>query len=56
VTFEEFRYFKHAKSCTLWLHPKQDTQVKQLQSLLEKAFPFCDDLSSRGEVRKNKQT
>ena len=49
ITFSEFRFFKHNKSCTLWLNPVPENPVKQLQQLLEQTFPICNDLSQRSE-------
>jgi len=49
IRFETFKYFKHSKSCTLWLHPEPSEKVLQLQSNLELLFPYCDDLSTKSD-------
>jgi len=49
VIFDSFQYFQHAKSCTLYLQPTSKDQIKHLQSLLEKTFPLCNDLSNKSD-------
>ena len=58
VRLDDFRHFKHRKSCTVWLHPSDPrvedawerepgacAGVMAAQAALEAAFPFADNLS-----------
>ena len=58
VRLDDFRHFKHRKSCTVWLHPSdprvEDAREREpgacagvmaAQAALEAAFPFADNLS-----------
>lgn len=46
LTLTEFRFIRHRTGrCTLWLAPEPVEPLRHLQSLLQTAFPECDDLS-----------
>jgi len=49
ITFTKLSYFKHGKSCTVWLSPDDAgaKRLKQLQGALEQCFPQCNDLARR---------
>eukprot|EP01121_Diplochlamys_sp_Union-15-3_P020063 TRINITY_DN7704_c0_g1_i1.p1 TRINITY_DN7704_c0_g1~~TRINITY_DN7704_c0_g1_i1.p1 ORF type:complete len:295 (+),score=49.11 TRINITY_DN7704_c0_g1_i1:41-886(+) len=49
LKFSKFSFFKHGKSCTMWLYPDPPESVIKLQNNLEKAFPSCNDLSTISE-------
>jgi 2'-5' RNA ligase len=47
VTLAEFRFFRHGSGrCTLWLAPEPADELRRLQTVLQAAFPDCDDLSN----------
>jgi len=47
VSFKNFNYFNHG---AVWLQPQtENNNVVTLQSLLERAFPYCNDLSKKSE-------
>src|SRR5262249_26736136 len=42
-----FRFFRHGLGrCTLWLAPEPAEKLCQLQTVLQSAFPDCNDLSN----------
>ncbi|KAK3275207.1 hypothetical protein CYMTET_16650 [Cymbomonas tetramitiformis] len=45
VSFENFGFFEHGKSATVWLHPDSQ-ELLDLQATLTAAFPECKDLSN----------
>eukprot|EP00033_Pygsuia_biforma_P003978 GCRY01004357.1.p1 GENE.GCRY01004357.1~~GCRY01004357.1.p1 ORF type:complete len:731 (-),score=169.61 GCRY01004357.1:391-2583(-) len=51
LSFNKFGFFKHGKSCTIWLEPEATPKsaINDLQAKLEKVFPVCSDLRQRGE-------
>ncbi|KAH3767389.1 RNA 2',3'-cyclic phosphodiesterase [Pelomyxa schiedti] len=46
VCLENFSYFPHKNSFTMWLDPKPHKEVISLQARLENAIPICNDLST----------
>jgi len=51
IQFREMKYFGHKGSTTMWLQPEAEKpdQVIQLNTVLEKAFPYCNDLSAKSD-------
>jgi poly(A) polymerase Pap1/uncharacterized protein (UPF0248 family)/2'-5' RNA ligase/endonuclease/exonuclease/phosphatase family metal-dependent hydrolase len=53
VRLDQFTHFEHRASTTVFLDPKVVSEDKNaingLQSALQNAFPFCDDLSTKAE-------
>lgn len=54
VNMKEFKHFTHKSYNTIWLHPEQDDNIKEVQKILAekfkdpkktKSFPFCPHLS-----------
>lgn len=46
VSFAAFGHFEHGgRSVTLWLRPEPAEAMRQLQTGLEAAMPWCDDVS-----------
>lgn len=45
LTFRRFSYFRHRRSCTIFLVPEPEQRVKELCAALMQAFPYYNDTS-----------
>ncbi|MBW4507236.1 MAG: DUF504 domain-containing protein [Scytonematopsis contorta HA4267-MV1] len=52
LTLKEFATFAHRKNSTVWLRPitEPETALHELQALLQKLFPQCNEQSRKSEV------
>jgi len=49
VTFDSFKYFQHG-SCVMYLNPTPESEIKNLQSLLQQCVPFCNELQLKSDT------
>jgi len=50
ILFKDMKFFQHKGSCTLWLNPTTESpELVKLNGSLEKAFPYCNDLSAKSD-------